>query len=207
MASRLLAFMGVSLLLALTPGPDFALVTRNALAHGRRGALLTAAGLTTALAAWVTATALGLSAALAASANVYTVLRIAGGLYLGYLGVRALLASRRDPPPLLEGVVAARGGGVAIWRQGVISAALNPKLGVFFVTFLPQFVDRGQPALPQLFLLGSIFIVIGIAWMVIYGLAISRLRDIVTSGPARRWMERASGTVLVGFGASLVVRA
>src|SRR4029077_16081366 len=119
--SRLLAFLGVSLLLALTPGPDFALVTRNALAHGRRGVLLTCAGLTTALVVWVTVTALGAAAVLQTSATVYSVLKLAGAAYLIYLGVRTLWESRRDHGLRLDGVPAVRPRAAAIWRQGFLS--------------------------------------------------------------------------------------
>ncbi|TMC47247.1 MAG: LysE family translocator [Chloroflexi bacterium] len=205
MDSRLLAFLGVSLLLALTPGPDFALVTRNALAHGRRGVLLTSAGLTTALVVWVTVTALGAAAVLQTSAAVYSVLKLAGAAYLIYLGARTLWESRRDHGLRLDGVRPARPRALAIWRQGFLSALLNPKLGVFFVTFLPQFVNPGQPVLPRVLLLGGIFTVIGIAWMTLYGLSVSRLRAVVTAPRVRRWMERTTGTVLVGFGARLAL--
>ena len=205
MDSRLLAFIGVCVLLSVTPGPDFALVTRNALAHGRRGVLLTTAGLTGALAVWVVATAAGVAALLQTSAGVYTVLRLAGAAYLAYLGIRTLWESRHDPAPLLDGVRPARARAISIWRQGFLSALLNPKLGVFFVTFLPQFVNQQDAALPRLLLLGGIFTVIGIGWMTMYGLSVSRLRHIVTAPRVRRWMERTTGGVLLGFGARLAV--
>ena len=205
MDSRLFAFMGVSLLLALAPGPDFALVTRNALAHGRRGALLTIGGLAGGLALWVAATALGVSAVLRASANVYSTLRIAGAVYLIYLGARALWESRRAPAPLTAEQPAPRRRARAIWRQGFLSASLNPKLGVFFVTFLPQFIEPGQAAIPRILLLGAIFAVIGLGWMTIYGLLVSRLRAVVTAPRVRLTLERVSGAVLLAFGARLAV--
>ena len=205
MDSRLLAFLGVSLLLAVTPGPDFALVTRNALAHGRRGVILTAAGLTSALTVWVAATALGIAALLQTSAGVYSVLKLAGAAYLAYLGIRTLWESRHDPAPLFDGLAPARPRAGAIWRQGFLSALLNPKLGVFFVTFLPQFVSPGQAAVPRLLLLGGVFTVIGIAWMVLYGLTVSRMREVITAPRVRRWLQRTTGAVLLGFGARLAL--
>lgn len=205
MDSRLLAFIGVCVLLALTPGPDFALVTRNALAHGRRGALLTCAGLTGALTVWVAATTVGIAAVLQTSSWVYSGLRLAGAGYLAYLGIRTLWESRHDPGPLLDGVRSARPRAFSIWRQGFLSALLNPKLGVFFVTFLPQFVSPGDAAVPRLLLLGGIFTVIGIGWMTAYGLSVSRLRHIVTAPRVRRWMQRTTGGVLLGFGARLAI--
>src|SRR5207302_8620 len=144
----LLAFVAISLLLAVTPGPDMALVTKNALAHGPRGVLLTTTGIAFALVLWVTATAIGLAAVLKASTTLFYALKLAGGAYLAYLGIRAWLASRKQPGDLLEGVRSAPAG--SILRQGFLSAGTNPKLGVLFVTFLPQFVDPRRPLLEQL---------------------------------------------------------
>ncbi len=147
--SQLVAFAGVSLLLAVTPGPDMAVVTKNALAHGRRGVLLTTSGIALALVIWVTATAVGLSALLRTSSN--------------------------------------------------------PKLGVFFVTFLPQFVLPGQAVLTRLLVLGVTFAVIGWLWMNVYGLFVTRLRQVITAPRVRQWMQRVTGVVLLGFGARLAL--
>ena len=205
MMSRLLAFSAVSLVVAIVPGPDFALVTRNALAHGRRGVLLTTSGLTCALAVWVVVTALGLAAVLESSAVLFSAVKLAGAAYLAFLGIRALLASRHEPEPLLDGRPRAARTSAALWRQGLLSALLNPKLGVFFVTFFPQFVDRSGAVLAQFLVLGALFIVIGISWMTLYGLAVSRLGALLMSARVRRWMDRVTGTVLLGFGARLAI--
>jgi len=199
--SLFLAFIAISLLLAVTPGPDMALVTRNALAHGPRGVFLTTAGIAVALVVWVTASAVGVAAVLKASTTLFYALKLIGGLYLAYLGIRAWLASREKPGDLLAGAKAAPAG--SIFRQGLISAGKNPKLGVFFVTFLPQFVDPHQQLLPQLLLLGSVFALIGWTWMNVYGLLISRIRDFITAPRVRQWMDRLTGTVLIGLGVRL----
>jgi threonine/homoserine/homoserine lactone efflux protein len=204
MDAQLLAFAGVSLLLAVTPGPDMAVVTRNALAHGRRGVLLTTSGIALALVIWVTATAVGLSALLRASANVLFVLKIAGAVYLAYLGTRTLLDSRHVAGDLLVEAPAAPPAH-AVFRQGFLSAMTNPKLGVFFVTFLPQFVLPGQPVFARLLELGVVFALIGWAWMNVYGLFVTRLRDVITAPRVRRWMQRVTGLVLLGFGARLAL--
>ena len=202
--TSLLAFAGVSLLLAVTPGPDMAVVTRNALAHGRRGVFLTTSGIALALVIWVGATAVGLSALLATSSEVLFVLKIVGACYLGYLGVRTLIESRRRPADLLAGTPPAAPGH-AVFRQGFFSAISNPKLGVWFVTFLPQWVQPGQDALPRLLELGITFAVIGWIWMNVYGLFVTRLRDVITAPRVRQWMDRVTGAVLVGFGVRLAV--
>ena len=204
MDTQLLAFVGVSLLLAVTPGPDMAVVTRNALAHGRRGVLLTTTGIGLALVIWTTATAVGLSAVLRASGDFLFVLKIAGAAYLAYLGVRTLLDSRMRPADLLADAPPPAPAH-AIFRQGFLSAISNPKLGVFFVTFLPQFVGPGQSLLPRLLELGFVFAVIGWTWMNVYGLLITRIRDIITAPRVRQWMQRVTGVVLLGFGARLAL--
>jgi threonine/homoserine/homoserine lactone efflux protein len=202
--TTLLAFAGISLLLAVTPGPDMAVVTKNALAHGRRGVVLTTSGIALALAAWVTATAVGLSALLRTSGEVLFALKLIGAVYLAYLGVRTLLESRRRPGDLLEGTPPAAAAH-AVFRQGFLSAISNPKLGVFFVTFLPQFVLPGQAVLPRLLVLGVIFALIGWIWMNVYGLFVTRLRDVITTPRVRQWMQRVTGVVLLGFGARLAL--
>jgi threonine/homoserine/homoserine lactone efflux protein len=196
-----LGFLAISLLLAVTPGPDMALVTRNALAHGPRGVLLTTTGIACALGLWVTATAIGVAALLNASSTLFNLLKVVGGTYLAYLGIRAWLASRELPGDLLAREPAAPAG--AILRQGLISAATNPKLGVLFVSLLPQFIDPHRPAQPQLLLLGATFAAIGWTWMNVYGLLVAVLRGSILTPRVRRWMERVTGTVLIGLGARL----
>ncbi|HKW07196.1 MAG TPA: LysE family translocator [Candidatus Dormibacteraeota bacterium] len=204
MDTQLLAFAGVSLLLAVTPGPDMAVVTKNALAHGRRGVILTTSGIALALVIWVTATAVGLSALLRTSGEVLFLLKIAGAAYLAYLGVRTLLESRARPQDLLAATPPAAAAH-AVFRQGFLSAISNPKLGVFFVTFLPQFVLPGQAVLPRLLELGVTFAVIGWLWMNVYGLFVTRLRQVITAPRVRQWMQRVTGVVLLGFGARLAL--
>jgi threonine/homoserine/homoserine lactone efflux protein len=200
----LLGFAAVSLLLAVTPGPDMAVVTRNALAHGHRGVVLTTTGIALALGVHITASSLGVSALLRASAAAFTVLRVLGGVYLAYLGVRSWLDSRHQPGPLDSDprrAVPAR----AIFGQGFISAVTNPKLLVFFLSFIPQWVDPSRPALPQMLLLGLVFAAIGWAWMNVYGFLVDRVRAFMTSPRVRQWMERITGTVLIGIGGRLLL--
>ncbi len=201
MGPLFLGFLAISLLLAVTPGPDMALVTRNALAHGPRGVLLTTTGIACALGLWVTATAIGVAALLNASSTLFNLLKVVGGTYLAYLGIRAWLASRELPGDLLDREPAAPAG--AILRQGLISAATNPKLGVLFVSLLPQFIDPHRPAQPQLLLLGATFAAIGWTWMNVYGLLVAVLRGFILTPTVRQWMERVTGTVLIGLGARL----
>jgi len=200
--TELIAFVGVSLLLSVTPGPDMAVVTRNALAHGRRGVVLTTTGIALALSFWVTATAFGVSALLRSSADLFFGLKLIGAIYLAYLGMRTLIDSRHRPADLLA-TAPPPAPAHAIFRQGFLSALTNPKLGVFFVTFLPQFVVPGQAVLPRLLELGLVFAVIGWTWMIAYGLLVTRIRAFITAPRVRQWMDRVTGVVLLGFGARL----
>jgi threonine/homoserine/homoserine lactone efflux protein len=202
--AQLLTFVGICLLLAITPGPDMAVVTKNALAHGRRGVILTTSGIAVGLIMWAGATAVGLSALLRASSDLLFVLKLVGAAYLAYLGIRTLLDSRQRPRDLMIGTPPAAPAH-AIFRQGFISCITNPKLGVFFVTFLPQFVVAGQPVLPRLLELGLMFAAIGWTWMNAYGLFVNRLREVITTPRVRQWMQRVTGVVLLGFGARLAV--
>lgn len=204
MDTTLLAFAGVSLLLAVTPGPDMAVVTKNALAHGRRGVILTTSGIGLALVIWVAATAVGVSALLRTSGEVLLVLKIAGAGYLAYLGIRTLLESRQTTGDLMASAPPVAPAH-AVFRQGFLSAISNPKLGVFFVTFLPQFVLPGQAVLPRLLELGVTFAAIGWTWMNVYGLFVTRLRQVITAPRVRQWMQRVTGVVLLGFGARLAL--
>lgn len=200
----LITFVGICLLLAVTPGPDMAVVTKNALAHGRRGVILTTSGIALALILWVGGTAVGLAALLRASGDLLFVLKLAGAAYLAYLGFRTLIESRHRPGDLLAEAPPAAPAH-AIFRQGFLSCISNPKLGVFFVTFLPQFVVPGQALLPRLLELGLIFAAIGWAWINAYGLFVNRLREVITTPRVRQWMQRITGVVLLGFGARLAV--
>ena len=181
-----------------------AVVTRNALAHGRRGVILTTTGIATALAIWVTATAFGISALLRSSAELLFALKLVGAAYLAYLGIRTLIESRRRPAEFLFAAPPAAPAH-SIYGQGFLSALTNPKLGVFFVTFLPQWVAPGQELLPRLLELGLIFAGIGWIWMNIYGLLVTRIRAFVTAPRVRQWMDRVTGVVLLGFGARLAL--
>jgi threonine/homoserine/homoserine lactone efflux protein len=201
--SRLIAFIGVAALLTIAPGPDMALVLRNALAHGRRAVLPTAAGIGTGCLVWGAASSLGVAALLATSAGLYDALKLAGAFYLMLLGVLALRAAlrqgdttegRRAAGPLSRGVA---------YRQGLLTNLLNPKVGVFYATFLPQFIGPGQPVFATSMLLASIHVTMGLVWLTAYGYGASRLGDMLRTGRIRRALESASGVVLVGFGLRL----
>ena len=148
MTVALLTFLAAATLIILAPGPDTLLVTRNVFRRGRRGGLVTAAGTVTGLALWSVAAALGLSALLATSRIGYDVVRVAGGLYLVWLGIQSLRSRGTVPTPQTE---VAPTPMHRAYLSGVLSNLLNPKIGVFFVTFLPassRRVPRSAPSPP-----------------------------------------------------------
>ena len=202
MDSRLIAFIGVATLLTIAPGPDMALVLRNALRGGRPTVVPTAAGIATGCVAWGAASSLGVAALLAASAQLYQALKLAGAAYLVFLGLLALRAAMR-------GGEAAAGPGELIrtragaYRQGLLTNLLNPKVGVFYATFLPQFIAPGQPVFATSVALACIHAAMNLVWLTVYGYGASRLADVMTRGRIRQGIEAATGLVLVAFGLKL----
>jgi threonine/homoserine/homoserine lactone efflux protein len=193
----ILAFTAVAALLTITPGVDMALVTRTALERGPRAARHTAAGICTGLLVWAALSAVGVAALLATSAEVYTVLRLAGAAYLIYLGVQGLL--RAAGPDHVE---APRMQG-SPFRQGLTTNLLNPKIAVFYTTVLPQFIGPGDPVLTTSLLLASIHAGLGLVWLSAYGSVVARAGDVLRRGRARRALDAASGAVLIGHGVRL----
>ena len=206
MPNHLLVYIGVVVAIALLPGPDTAVVTKNALMHGRDAALGSAIGVNVGLSVWTVATALGVAAVIRSSATVYDSLKLIGAVYLIWIGVRALWDSRRvkDGTQTTTGstrTIDGRGG----FRQGVISNLANPKVGIFFTSLLPQFVSSGHPALPQMLLLGAIFVALNILWMCSYALAAVRLSDLLSRARVKAALDRFTGLVLVGVGIRLAI--
>jgi threonine/homoserine/homoserine lactone efflux protein len=196
--AQVLAFCGVALVLAMTPGPDMGLVLRNSLRGGRGAGFRTIGGIAVGLIGWGLASAFGVAAVLAASSTVFTALKIAGGIYLVYLGVQTLRALRRGQPVKRE---VGRPLG-SPFRQGLVTNLLNPKLAVFFTTLLPQFISADDPYVAKAVLLAVLFALIGLAWLVFYVFVVDA---VARSQRFRSAVEAVSGAVLVALGLRLVV--
>ncbi len=188
-----------ALLLAVLPGPAVIYIVNRSLAQGRRAGVVSALGIATGGLVHMFAAALGVSAVLAASAVAFSVVKYAGAAYLVYLGFRTLRhgddlqAVGLGPDPHRK-----------VYAQGVVVNILNPKTALFFLSFLPQFVDPGLgPAFPQLVVLGVVFIVVALASDMTYALAAAAIGRVLERRPgarrARRWV---SATVLFGLGAT-----
>lgn len=203
MDDRLLAFLGVSIAVVVIPGPDMALVARNVLRHGRAAGFATSGGICTGILCWAVAAAFGVSTILATSAIAFTALKLAGAAYLIYLGIATLLArdervrpgvNDRSPLPWHRA-----------WLQGLLSALLNPKLGVFFLTLLPQFIAPDDPPVGRALQLAVLFDLIGVIWLMTYSAMLGAVSAALSRPGPRRLMRWLIGTILVGIGARVAV--
>jgi threonine/homoserine/homoserine lactone efflux protein len=198
MSIMIFEFVLTSLVLVALPGPDQALIMRNALVGGRGAGVRTMLGGASGLTLHAAAAALGVSALLATSATAFAMLKIVGIAYLVYLGAKMLLSARRPGEP----EQAAPGGG-RWFAQGFVSNALNPKVALFFLTFVPQFLPDSGSTFPVALALSAIFAAIYLAWfsglVALVGLASSALRR----PRVKAWIERVTGGALVAFGARL----
>src|SRR3954452_22554891 len=199
-------FITTGILLNLTPGPDTLYILGRSIAHGRRAGVASALGISIGSVFHTCAAALGLSAVLATSAWAFTIVKLAGAAYLTFLGIRALL--EREHQLSLPGHFRQRGTAAA-FRQGILTNILNPKVALFFLAFLPQFIDSATPSKTAAFLvLGLTFVTTGTIWCLILAWFSSvfsaRLRENRT---VTAWLNRAVGSLFVFLGVRLAVTA
>jgi threonine/homoserine/homoserine lactone efflux protein len=206
MTAALPAFALASTLLILAPGPDSLLVLRNTLRHGRRAGWVTATGTMSGLLAWAVAAAFGLSALLQVSHLAYDAVRLAGACYLLWLGVSSLWPARR-PHAGPDRPAPGASGWRRVYLNGLLSNLLNPKIGVFFIAFLPGFIPAGAPAPLFPLGLGLWFIAETGAWLVALAWMAARGAGWLRRSTVQRWLERVTGVALIGFGLRLAAQA
>jgi threonine/homoserine/homoserine lactone efflux protein len=210
--------VGVLALLTILPGPDMAVVTRSALHGGRRAAAETAAGVVCGLLVWGLLVVAGLAAALATSAGAYATLRLAGAAYLVWLGLRTLWSSRRADPSGAPSTLAeteteteteteaeTRRGG-RLWRTGLVTNVLNPKIGVFYTSVLPALVPAGAPTTATQAGLVLAHAGLSLAWLNGWAWVVGRSQRVFGRPLVGRALGRASGAVLVGLGLEITAR-
>jgi threonine/homoserine/homoserine lactone efflux protein len=210
----LASFLLASVLIVLLPGPDTLVVVRGLVRGGRSGGVSTAAGVLCGLVVWVTATSLGLSALLQASEVGYDVLKAAGACYLVWIGARSLLSVWRGPGDAAalaiegDGPMApapARLGGSG-FVAGFLTDILNPKVGVFFVSFLPGFVPAGDHAVGWTMLgFGAVFTMLTALYFLGMVAMSGTIATWMASPRIRRRLDAMTGLVLVGFGVRLAI--
>jgi threonine/homoserine/homoserine lactone efflux protein len=178
------------------------MVTRVAVTRGFAPATRTVFGIASGCLVWALASAAGLAALIAASATAFNVLKLAGAAYLTFLGVHALLSSFRRRR---EASVPASVGGVVSspFRMGLFTNLLNPKLAVFYTSFLPQFIAPGEPVLIKSVALASIHAGLGIVWLCFYARTLVAAGHVLSRPGVRRALDRVTGTVLVALGIRL----
>jgi RhtB (resistance to homoserine/threonine) family protein len=204
--SHLWVFLGISGVVIVVPGPDTAVVTKNAVLHGRRVALGTALGVNAGLSVWTLACAFGVASIIEASDTAFTALKLIGAAYLVWLGVQALLAARRGGSHATAerpggGSCSARGG----FRQGLLSDLANPKIAAFFTSFLPQFVGSGHSVLVPFLVLGGIFVLMTVLWLLAYALVAVKASEILRRRRVSAAIDRLTGVILIGFGLRLAL--
>lgn len=198
MLLSLATFSLAATLVVLLPGPDTLVVVRNLVRGGRRVAARTVLGVLSGLTVWVVVAVLGISAVLRASQDAYDGLRIVGAAYLIYLGVRSLRAHAATTAPSRRLLSSGYGA-------GLLTDLLNPKVGVFFVTFLPGFVPHGYSVAWTSLLFGAIFIALTAAYFTVLLIASGPVTRWMASSRARRRIDRCTGLVLIGFGVRLAL--
>ena len=204
----LLIFILAGWLLSVTPGPDTALIVARSTQLGLRGGVAAVAGVGCGIMVHVTAAALGISALIAASATAFDVVKFCGAAYLVYIGARMMLTRRA------KGNLEAAAAGIApamsfatVLRQGFVTNALNPKVALFFLAFLPQFVDQTAPSKAlALFVLGVIFNVNGTLWNLVVAVVTARATRMVRGARSyQRFIDGTIGAIFIAFGIKLAL--
>jgi RhtB (resistance to homoserine/threonine) family protein len=205
--SQLLAFVGVAALLIVTPGADTMLVLRTVLSRGKRAGVLATLGICSGLCVHALLSALGLSVILMRSAEAFEIVKWAGAAYLVFLGAQSLLSAARGSH---SGHLGVDGSAQEVrqgrsFGEGVISNLLNPKVALFYLAFVPQFVSAPGNAIGETLTLTTIHLAMSLLWLFMLVVLFARVRSLLTSPRVRRWLEAATGLLLVGLGVRLAL--
>lgn len=202
----IMAFVGLSLLLAMTPGPDTFLVLRFSLRDAKSG-ISAAGGSALGSLLWAFAVAVGLASLLEQSATAYRIVKIAGGLYLIYLGLRVLLRRRREATANLSERSTAERTPAAAFGSGLMSCALNPKVGLFFLAIVPQFVPSHASLFATVLTLGMIDTAVAFAWLLVIASLAARAVTWLRRPRVTTLLNRVSAAILTTFGVATVASA
>jgi threonine/homoserine/homoserine lactone efflux protein len=197
-----LAFLAAATVLTLTPGVDTAMVLRSAVASGARAGALAGIGIALGCLVWGGLVSAGLGAVLRVSAAAYDVVKFAGAGYLVWLGVRLVWRPREA----LDGAGTQSTGWAAL-RRGFLTNMLNPKVGVFYVTFLPQFIPAGANVAVCSFLLACVHVALTLVWFGVLIAGTVKLQGLLRRRGVVRALDRLSGCVFIGFGVRLAASA
>jgi len=209
MNSQMIVFLTIAAVLTITPGADTALVTNNVITRGRLAAFFTTLGICLGCLTHATLSALGLSAVLARSATLFEVVKLAGAIFLIYIGAASLWAAygnNRSPKSEQAETETARSSDPRLTRsftEGLFTNLLNPKVALFYLTFLPQFIAPGEPVLKKSLLLALIHVGMGLAWLTIFASLLHTMSGVFSRSSVRRRLEAVTGGLLIAFGLKL----
>lgn len=204
LASALLAYLLAASLLTITPGVDTALILRTAALEGPKRAAMAALGINAGCLLWGAAVALGLGALLAASEPAFNLLKWAGAIYLLWLGLQMLLKPRHAFGPA-NAAEAEHHDQLGWFIKGLLGNLLNPKVGVFYVSFLPQFVPAGYAVGSFSFVLACIHVLLGLLWAASLIFATRPLAALLRRGALVQWLDRVTGSLLLVFAVGLAL--
>jgi RhtB (resistance to homoserine/threonine) family protein len=197
-------FLILSLFVVMSPGIDTALITKRTISDGRTDGYKMALGITAGSLVHTFAAAFGLSAILMQSALAFEIVKYAGAFYLIYLGVSSFISRKKKKVANVENQYHSDLKKSA-FKQGLFSNVLNPKVAMFFLTFLPQFVQPGTTVTQQLIIMGVVYTFLSITWFFVYVFFINYLREWLMSPKVQRIMDKTTGLILIGFGLKLAL--
>lgn len=195
-------FIIACVLLIILPGPDTAIVTKNTIVAGRKGGFQTMIGSCVGLSIHTIATVAGLSAIIVQSALAFTIIKYVGAVYLCYLGIKTLIQMRAKKNQVDEEVLI-EAKGSSYFKQGFLTNITNPKVAVFFLTFLPQFLAPGSEPFWSFLLMGIIYAVLTFLWFLFYVFLLDKIRNFMKRPATQAITEVLTGFVLIGFGIKL----
>jgi RhtB (resistance to homoserine/threonine) family protein len=207
--SRFIVFLGIAAILTITPGADTALVTRNVISRGRAGAFFTTLGICLGCLTHATLSALGLSAILKSSEALFNIVKFAGALYLIYIGAVSLWTAWRgkhEAASTQEQVNLRDRRPLRSFIEGYGTNLLNPKVSIFYLTFLPQFISPGEPVFRKSILLAGVHVSMGLIWLTTYAALLDRMSGWLLRSSVRRRLEAVTGGLLIAFGLRLATQ-
>lgn len=205
-ATALASFAILAGALTIIPGPDSALILRAALVQSRKHAYVTGLGIASGTFIWGAAAAVGAAALLAASEVAFTIVKIVGALYLAYLGISMIVKSFRRQV-ITAGSSVSTSQLSAAFGRGALTNLLNPKVGVFYIALIPQFIPDGVPPVGMGLLLALVHVIESLVWFTVLIVAAQWARHWLQRPSVSSWIDRVTGGILVAFGVVLAVES
>ena len=208
MNSQMILFVTIAAVLTIIPGADMALVTKNVIARGQMSAFFTTLGIALGCLVHATLSALGLAAVLARSAALFEAVKFAGAIYLIYIGGASLWSAihtknKLSPPDVTQAASSDRR--LRSFSEGLLTNLLNPKVALFYLTFLPQFIAAGEPVLKKSLMLATIHVGMGIIWLIFFASMLHAMSGLFSRSAVRRRLEAFTGGLLIAFGLKLAL--